>query len=115
MTQVVVNQGGTCHYAMKYIERIQSEIIKLFPWGAMPLLKFFVETTIRPIIFDLTKEAERIETPERALVLADAVSDAIWGGERGWEGCSDSQFAGLKSRIYKKFRSGEKDEQKNLS
>lgn len=25
------------------------------------------------------------DTTERALVIADAVSDLIWGGERGWE------------------------------
>jgi hypothetical protein len=39
-----------------------------------------------PTVYDLTG---------RALELADTASDMIWGGERGWERATDSQYQAL--------------------
>lgn len=33
---------------------------------------------------------------DRARELAEVVSDVVWGGEHGWEFCSDEQFRHLK-------------------
>ncbi len=43
---------------------------------------------------------------ERALELADLVSELVWGGERGWERCTDEQFKILKSTLTKRYRVG---------
>lgn len=43
---------------------------------------------------------------ERALVLADIVSDMIWGGERGWEAASDEQFKYLAKTLRERLRKG---------
>jgi hypothetical protein len=45
----------------------------------------------------------------RALELADAVSDLVWGGERGWEKATDEQFRQLKQELRLKFRAGQSE------
>lgn len=42
-------------------------------------------------LYAMLRIAEREHLTERAFDLADGLSDALWGGERGWEGRSAEQ------------------------
>ena len=64
------------------------------------LLVAQIEERIDKPIFH--EEEERVLV--RALDLADIVSDMIWGGERGWEGCTDAQFRHLTKTLRERLK-----------
>jgi hypothetical protein len=54
---------------------------------------------------DLVKGlSEESDIQGRALELADTVSDMIWGGKRGWEIATDSQYQSLLRTLRDRLR-----------
>lgn len=61
MPTIVEGEEAREHYAVKYIRRVtQALLTSVFPWGAKPLVEYWVNREIRPIIFKLAEEAEKV-------------------------------------------------------